>query len=190
MGTQFSYYQTDDKFGISPVDELYAFVIYNSNLQISDLTMTPGVNSDWQVTENDNGDSTYNLLFRFKPGFGADAGAAAATSDFNDFEMFTVGGGTELDQNLYVHWVNDVTNHGTVGGVISDTPVFNDPYNQEQTTTDSGTFPCFFPDTLIKTPYGDTMIRDISKGMKIFTGDGRIVNVYGQSHHETCPSTR
>lgn len=110
MGNQFSYYLGNEQFRITTIDDIFAFVIYNSNISKSDMI----INTDWESVEFDNGNDTYNILFRYKPD------GIYTVASFNDLKIFTVTIGT-LDISLTIHWVNDTNNIG----IVSSNPSFS-----------------------------------------------------------------
>lgn len=124
MGNTFTYYQGDKRLNVKAPETLYAFVILDSNLSSSDITL----NDHWTVSQHQTGTGpdTYNLLFRYKPGGVSTAG------EFENRIVFTTS--TDLDADLTIHFVIDTTNDGTA----SNDPVFNDPYNIVTVETSAG----------------------------------------------------
>jgi hypothetical protein len=134
---QFIYYKGNERLELETNQEpgIYAFIVYNCNKSFSQLSFPDNVQNDWVRSEYDNGDSTYNLLFRYEP-----AGTPTVTTwpngTFNDPKLiFTIQDtGTLFTSDLTVDWVNNTSNTGTV----SANPAFNDPYNREYTEFNEG----------------------------------------------------
>lgn len=86
---------------------IFAFIIYNSNLQLSDLEYPDNIRDDLETDQYDLGNNKYNLLFRYKPS------GTYTTSTFNKKWIFFTTG-DDLDPNLTVDWVNSTTNLGNI----------------------------------------------------------------------------
>lgn len=101
---QFSYYEGDLTFQVTTNNEkgIFAFIIYNSNVSLSQLTYPDNIVGDLIREEGAGEDSRYNLLFRYNPG----------ATTFNKKWFFHTDG-THLDNNLVVDWVSN-TDIGTI----------------------------------------------------------------------------
>ena len=126
MGNQFSFYNGNKQLTFSNVIEIFSFVIYNSNLSNSNFTLGPNILANWEFTQNDNGNGTYNLLFRYKPsGVYTVVPANYYGTTVPPLLVFTST--SNLSTGLTVHWTNLVSNVGNV----SSNPSFNSPYVTE-----------------------------------------------------------
>jgi len=160
MGNQFTYYTTVREFYLNSADTIYSFAIINSNLPLSSISVDTG----WVTSENDNGDSTYNLLFNYEPG------STPTAAEFSDQRVFFVKTGeNDLTDGLEVQWTNITSNSGTA----SNDPIFSEPYNTETLNSTDNPVPCVFPDTEILTPKGLIQIRYLQPGDQILTPTGK-----------------
>ena len=123
---QFTYYDVADtkkkvlELTTNNETGMFAFIIYNTNLQLSDLTFPDNIVGDLETEQypgQDLGSPNYNLLFRYKPNGDPPGGYATAT--FNQKWIFHTNDKT-LEPDLVVDWVNSTANTGTSN--VSFTP--------------------------------------------------------------------
>lgn len=99
---------------------IFAFIIYNTSLQLSDLTFPDNIVNKLEKEQHpaqNLGSPNYNLLFRYKPNGNPPDGYATAT--FYQKWIFHTNDKT-LEPDLVVDWVNSTANTGTPN--VSFTP--------------------------------------------------------------------
>lgn len=137
---QFTYYQENNVFEVTTNNEpgLFAFIIYNSNLQLSNLTFPDNIINDLETVQaSGNINGTYNILFRYKPS------GIYTTSTFNKKWFFHTTG-AHLNQGLVIDWVNDPSKLGDATVTIStsnpdpETSAFTGTFNREFGSEDVG----------------------------------------------------
>ena len=138
---QFTYYSAAEEKVLQLTTNndtgIFAFIIYNSNLQLSDLLFPDNIINDLETVQHSLGGNKYNLLFRYKPN------GTYTTTTFNKKWIFHTTG-TDLDSNLVIDWVNSTSNLGTPN--LTGTPddltsgfsnIYPDNWNRE-TMAESG----------------------------------------------------
>ena len=83
--------------------------------------------NNWEILQHNNGNSTYNLLFRYKPSFTYTVATANYFGTVTVPLLVFTSNSIELSSSLIVHWNNDVSNLGNV----DNNPIFSNPYTSE-----------------------------------------------------------
>lgn len=125
MGNQITFYQGDKELVFINNVVISSFQICNSNLSLSNVTLGPRM-ADWESVDYNNGDGTYNLLFRYKPS-GSYSTISAGYYGTTVLPLLVFSTVTALTIGLITYWVNDETNKGDVSVI----PAYNSPYVME-----------------------------------------------------------
>lgn len=126
MGNQFTYYTGNLELIVTNNVEIFAFALYNSNLSQSDFILGPRM-GDWEILQHNNGDSTYNLLFRYKPsGTYTVVPAGYFGTTTIPLKIFK-SNSSQLNTSLSVDWSNNTANLGNINTI----PIFSNPYTTE-----------------------------------------------------------
>src|SRR3989338_285163 len=122
---EFSFYASNKQFVLdNTASAMRAFILYNSNLQLSDVTLGPRI-SDFEVSEANVGLGLYNILFRYKP--------SGVYSEFavNFYTSPPLLIFTSNSANLDTGKACDFTDKNGYTADVSANPAFDTPYTTE-----------------------------------------------------------
>ena len=124
----FHLHEANNMLTLSPEetgDKIYAFTLYNSDKQLSDLTFSAEFKDHWIKTQTSVGGGKYNLGFEYAPG----GTRAVKTGTTNEITVAYAASFFEFDQSI--DHIDD-TSH-IIGSVAN--PEFSEPYDTAELGT-------------------------------------------------------